>query len=303
MLMALTAPLTSTTVMATNGLPLLDPRGWGSSTYLLLIMGLLALNLVIPWPASGPIRFLGEVCLILPAGLFYFLVRGMADADPSRAMIHAEAIVAREEQLGIFVEPQLQAHIVDHPILVHLSNWVYVWGHWPVIIGAVIWLWTRHRESYPLYRNAVLISGAIGMVIFALYPVAPPRLVPDLGLVDTVTLQSRAYRLLQPPALANQYAAMPSLHFGWNLIVGIAIVRHAATPLGRLIGFLLPAAMFAAIVLTANHYILDGVFGGIVAMVGLAAALALSSSPLPQRRASLARSRRLRTIRSRSHGS
>jgi PAP2 superfamily len=114
------------------------------------------------------------------------------------------------------------------------------------------------------------------MVVFALYPAAPPRLVPNLGLVDTVTLRSHVYRVLQPPALADLYASMPSPHFGWNLLVGIAVVRHARTLLGRLVGVILPAAMFSAIVLTANRFIVDGVAGGCVGLAGLGVAVAFA---------------------------
>ena len=188
----------------------------------------------------------------------------------SVAFDHARDIVALERSLGIVVEPQLQGAIIDHPALVTLVNWVYVWAHWPVILGWVVWMWTHHRDAYPVYRNAVLISGAAGMVDFAHYPLAPPRLVPHLGLVDTIALRSNSYRVLQPPSLTNIYASMPSLHFGWNLLVGIAILRHARTILGRLFGILLPIAMFSAIILTANHYIVDGVASGAFALTALA---------------------------------
>jgi hypothetical protein len=90
-----------------------------------------------------------------------------------------------------------------------------------------------------------------------------------LGFEDTVTLRSHSYRVLQPSALTNPYAAMPSLHFGWNLLVGIAIARHARLALIRLLGVVMPALMLAAIVLTANHYILDGLAGGSLAVGSL----------------------------------
>jgi hypothetical protein len=248
----------------------LNPFNWSSSTYLIVIVVLLLLRVLVTWPEHGIGRFVEEVCLILPAGLLYFSVRGLERADMSVAFDHARDVVSLERSLGIFVEPRLQRAIIDHPALVNLVNWIYVWAHWPVILGWVVWMWTRHRGAYPIYRNAVLISGAAGMAVFALYPVAPPRLVPDLGLVDTIALRSNSYRVLQPPSLTNIYASMPSLHFGWNLLVGIAIFRHARTVLGRLFGILLPIAMFSAIVLTANHYILDGVTGGAFALTALA---------------------------------
>jgi hypothetical protein len=92
----------------------------------------------------------------------------------------------------------------------------------------MVWLATRHSDVFRRLRDAMMLSGAVGMVIFTTYPVAPPRLAnPDL--IDTVTESSESYRVLQPPAFVNQYAAMPSLHAGWDLLVGIAIVTAAST--------------------------------------------------------------------------
>jgi hypothetical protein len=120
----------------------------------------------------------------------------------------------------------------------------------------------------------MLVSGIIGVCIFVLFPVAPPRLA-ELGLVDTVTLHSHAYRVLQPPTFVNQYAAVPSLHVGWNLLIGIFIYRCASRPAVRALGILSPVAMTAAVVLTANHYLVDAVLGAVVALTGLAVAARL----------------------------
>ena len=81
-------------------------------------------------------------------------------------------------------------------------------------------------------RNAgwIMDAGVVGIIVFATFPVAPPRLL-DVGMVDTVTQQSHAYRVLQPPSLVNRYAAMPSFHAGWDLLMGMALVREGRTPL------------------------------------------------------------------------
>lgn len=257
----------------------LDPLRWGSGAYFALIAGLLLVRFLAPWPRSGPLLFLRELCLILPAGLFYFFVRGLVGSDTAEAIAHARQIVSLERSLGIFVEPRLQRAILDHTLLVNLANWIYVWAHWPVILTWVVWMWTRNRDAYPTYRNAVLLSGAAAMLVFAFYPVAPPRYLPDLGFLDTVTLRSHSYRALQPPALEDLYASLPSLHFGWDLLVGIAIARHARTMPGRLLGVVLPPAMFGAIVLTANHYLLDGFAGAAFALTGLVVSTALARRP------------------------
>jgi membrane-associated phospholipid phosphatase len=172
------------------------------------------------------------------------------------------------------VEAALQAPVTDFRTLETLANWVYIWGHWPVIIATLGWLAWRHSEVFLRMRDAMLISGALGMVIFVTYPVAPPRLA-GLGLVDTVTQSSNSYRVLQPPAFTNQYAAMPSLHSGWDLLVGIAIVTAASSVMLRTIGVLMPILMALAVVLTANHYLLDVVAGVTLVLIGHAGALAL----------------------------
>ena len=126
------------------------------------------------------------------------------------------------------MEGAVQAPVAASQTLATAANWIYVWGHWPVIVATMVWLVWRHRDGFRRLRDGMLVSGFLGMAVFVSYPVAPPRLA-DLGLVDTVTESSEAYRYLQPPAFVNQYAAMPSLHAGWDLLVGLAIVGAAAT--------------------------------------------------------------------------
>jgi membrane-associated phospholipid phosphatase len=232
-------------------------------------------------PAHQPMRgraFLGrarvfyrELLLVVGGVLLYFGGRGLTESDPAPALEHAHGLVALERALGLYWEPWLQGLVDGSHVLVTLANWVYIWGHWPVIVLTLGWLVVRHPGTYRRTRNAMAVSGAIGMVVFVLYPVAPPRLL-DLGLVDTVSVHSEAYRVLQPPAFTNLYAAMPSLHVGWNLLMGIAIVSVSRRRLLRALGYLLPASMVAAVVLTANHYVVDVVAGAAVASLGLAVA-------------------------------
>jgi len=202
-----------------------------------------------------------EVLLVGGFALLYFYVRGLMDAKETLAKAHAVDVIHFEQKLGIFVEPDIQQWFRNHVLLIDFFNSVYIYGHWPVLIGTLFWLVFRHRDEYPRYRNALVISGCIGVVIFATYPVAPPRMMTAYGFWDSVTARTNAYRVLQPPALTNPYAAIPSLHFGWNLLMGIAWVTNAETIIGRIFGWVVPVLMFMAIVITANHLIIDGVIG------------------------------------------
>lgn len=215
------------------------------------------------------LRQFGAVLL----GVFvYFRVRGLTSANPSVALDHANDVLAFEKTLSLDQERRLQIISTSHDWITNAANWVYIWGHWPVIIVVMVWLAMRHRTVFLRLRNAMFVSGAIGLVIFATYPVAPPRLTM-LGYIDTVTERSEAYRYLQPPAFVNPYAAMPSLHVGWDLLVGIAVATAAGSVLLRWIGCIMPVLMSIAVVLTANHYLVDGIAGAALALFGLGVAV------------------------------
>jgi membrane-associated phospholipid phosphatase len=216
----------------------------------------------------------GQAGLVLLGVLVYFGVRGMTQSSSAVARDHAHDIVDFERSLGIDVEAQLQDLVAPSETVQTFANWVYIWGHWPAIIATMTWLVWHHREVFLRLRDAMLVSGLLGMAVFVSYPVAPPRLA-GLGLVDTVSEQSRAYRVLQPPAFVNQYAAMPSLHSGWDLLVGMAIIAAASSVALKVVGFAMPVLMASAVVATANHYVVDVVAGVALVLVGHAVALVL----------------------------
>jgi membrane-associated phospholipid phosphatase len=224
---------------------------------------------------GSPMRLvLRELLIVASFVVVYFAVRGRTEGNVARADHNAREVLRAERWLHIDVERQVQDTVHDSHLLTTLVNWVYIWGHWPVIVATLLWLVLRHPTRYLLIRNAILISGAVGMVTFALYPVTPPRLL-RIGLVDTVTEYSTSYRVLQPAGFVNQYAAMPSLHMGWDLLMGIAIVVCARRWWVKGLGALLPLFMAWAVVATANHYVLDALVGTALVLLALLAATQL----------------------------
>ena len=205
--------------------------------------------------------------IVLPAYVLYQLVRGTVDGRTPEAFQRAAKLVDIEQALGIFWEAELQSLILTWDVAVRAVNTVYVWGHLPFIILVAIWLFTFHRQRYSLFRNAFLISGAIGLVLFWLLPTAPPRFLQYWGFVDTA-VETGSYYILQPPAFVNQYAAMPSLHFGWSLLAAAAIFANLRGRF-RYLALVLPVISLAGVVLTANHYFLDAAAGAAVALAGL----------------------------------
>ncbi len=209
-----------------------------------------------------------QIAFVGAAVLLYFVVRGLTQGSVGDAVDNGMALLRLEHRLGLDREAWAQDLILGRPVLVDLANWIYIWGHWPVIAATLLWLHHAHRRHYLLLRNAMFLSGAVGLVIFATFAVAPPRLL-DVGLTDTVAVHSTSYRVLQPPALVNKYAAMPSLHVGWNLLVGVTLFRVARRWPLRVFAVASPVLMAVAVVVTANHFVLDGVAGAALSLAGL----------------------------------
>jgi membrane-associated phospholipid phosphatase len=200
----------------------------------------------------------------------------MASSIPD-AYSRAFGIVELERRMGLLWEKDMQAWIMSSRHLVDLFNGIYVYVHFPAVILIGLWLFFFHRKRYVLFRNAFLISGAIGLIIFNFLPTAPPRLLPPVfGLIDTQLAFSAVNYDMQPAAFVNKYAAMPSLHVGWNLLLGLAVFWTSRNLLLRAFAVVMPIAMFLSTVVTGNHFIIDGLAGSLVALIGLALALALA---------------------------
>ncbi len=234
-----------------------------------------------------------EGAIIAIAFLLYFWVRGAVVDRPEAAYWNARDLIDLQRSLGFFWEDNVNDWIADRKFWAQLMNVVYFYLHFPLIILFGIWLYFYRRHQYTFVRDSFLASGAIALVIYWLYPVAPPRELPELaaqfdtaapayilGFFDTMEQYlGYAYDTQSTRAFVNPYAAMPSLHFGWDLLLGIAIIaafrRTSLAWLAVVIGVGLPLLQIVAITTTANHYLVDAVAGGIVAMAGLGIALAL----------------------------
>lgn len=210
-----------------------------------------------------------DLGLMISAYFCYAIVREMASDSPRDAMARAEDIVSIEKNLGFFWEAQIQGWIMSSETIVKLFNGFYTYGHFPVIFAVGLWLFVFHRPRYVTIRNAFLISGALSLAVFHLFPLAPPRLLPaHYGFVDTLTMFSDV-NYHSAGNFVNNYAAMPSLHIGWNLLLAIAIFTTIKNPAARAAAVAMPIMMSMTVVVTGNHYFLDIAGGVVVAMTGL----------------------------------
>src|SRR4030042_2493402 len=168
---------------------------------------------------------LWDMALIVVAFVLYYLVGGAGVERAGEATSRAIRLVELEKSLGLFWEGQMQAWVMSSEIAVRVFNGIYVWAHFPLVAAIGLWLFFFHRSPFIVFRNGFLHSGGIGLILFNLFPTAPPRLLFwGYGLIDTVAGSSPVNYDMQPAAFVNQYAAMPSLHFGWNLLLGLAII-------------------------------------------------------------------------------
>ena len=244
-------------------------------------------------------RDLLEAAIIAIAFLLYFWVRGAVVDRPEAAYWHARDVIDLQRSLGFFWEDDLNDWVTGREFWAQSMNVIYFYLHFPLIIAFGIWLYYYRRGQYTFVRDSFLASGAIALVVYWLYPVAPPRELPELasqfdpnapgyilGFFDTMEAYlGYAYDTQSTRTFVNPYAAMPSLHFGWDLLLGIAVINaFRRTPLiwlAALIGVALPVLQIFSITMTANHYLIDAVAGGIVAIAGLGLAYALKRRAYP----------------------
>jgi PAP2 superfamily len=220
-------------------------------------------------------RDAGELLLVALAFLLYFIVRANVVDRADLALANAREVIDAERALGIFAEPSWQQAILGSGLLVRFFNFVYFWLDFPLIAALGLSMYAFKRPQYTFTRDAILFSGAVALVCYNLLPVAPPRLVPETGLIDTLqSYNNLSYQAQSTEFFVNPYAAMPSLHVGWAVLVSIGVVT--AWPGNRLVLALAiahPIAQSASTVFTGNHFFLDAAGGLAAAALGLAFAV------------------------------
>lgn len=202
--------------------------------------------------------FVREVSIIAALYAVYAAGRFLASRDAGSAYDHARAVWAAERWLHLPSERWLQ-HVVLHSAdLVHAANLYYKYVHFPATGLTLLWLFWRHPARYIWTRNVLGTLTASALVLHLLYPLAPPRLA-GVRVVDTGHLFGESVYGPVGHGIADQFAAMPSLHAGWSTLVAVAVVRTLTTR-ARWLAVLHPVTTVFVITVTGNHYWLDSVF-------------------------------------------
>ncbi|MEV6110166.1 bifunctional glycosyltransferase 87/phosphatase PAP2 family protein [Streptomyces sp. NPDC051940] len=218
-----------------------------------------------------------ELLLIRVGYWLYSYVRSLAPDGRELAEGHGHQILSVERALGIDIEYGLNHQVADTAWLSASMDFYYATFHFLVPMTLLAWLYVTRPARYRVYRAALAFATLLGLVGFWAYPLAPPRLMPGLGYIDTRNgpqdFDDPSFGALT--GLTNQYAAMPSLHIGWSLWCALVLWRLSPYRWLRWAGFLYPLATAAVIMGTANHYLLDAVGGAAVVAAGFLAARAL----------------------------
>jgi hypothetical protein len=208
----------------------------------------------------------------------YEVVRGFGGEDFAAAAANTRDIVALERHLGVFVERGVQDSVAGLGGVPAILGLAYILLHFVGTTAAVLWVHRRRPDAYPVVRTTLVAATALALVGYLAYPAAPPRLA-DLGFADTVTEHTGLN--LSSDLLGSFYnpiAAVPSLHFGYALIVGVALAALARRRSVRIAGAAYPAVMLFVIVATGNHFLFDAAAGGLTVGLAFLAARWLTAS-------------------------
>jgi hypothetical protein len=235
--------------------------------------------------ASSPHRGSIEVATLVALYAVYELVRGQGHATVAAARAHTDWVVGLERHLHVFGERAVQQAADAVPGVPTLLGIAYIALHFLGTTAFLVWLYHRHRERFPIVRNTMIAATGIALTLYVVFPVAPPRLAA-LGFVDTVSHSAKvnlSSDLLG--SLYNPFAAVPSLHFGYALLVGVTIAALSRRQLVRAVALSYPLVMLLVIVATGNHFFFDAAAGALAIGAGYLIARRLDSARrVPQRR-------------------
>lgn len=218
-------------------------------------------------PPGGWLRLARELLVFCGIYWLYRIVRGVVVDRPDAALANAERIVDLERALRLYPEPALNAWAATHPVAGETATWLYLNAHFVVTTVALAWLYLRHHDRFGPVRNAFCVAMGLALVLYVLVPTAPPRLLPGAGYTDLV--QAKTGVPDAAAALYNPYAAIPSMHVAFALLLAVAwapLVRRRAA---RIAWTAYPLLVTAATVLTGNHFWVDAAAGAVVASAGL----------------------------------
>jgi len=212
------------------------------------------------------------IAMTLLFGIYKF-GRVLDNHDATTALSNGRKVLHWEHVIGLPSELSAQHAVLTAHWITQFANVYYAAVHFPATIAFLVWMFLRRPLIYPAVRRAMISMTTIGLVMHLMFPLAPPRMYTDLGFVDTARLYGPLNIYAGDPnhaTLINQYAAMPSLHVGWAMLVAAGLIASCRSK-WRWLWLLHPTITVIAVVGTANHYWIDGIIACLLlALVALA---------------------------------
>jgi len=225
---------------------------------------------------QGFIDVLRQIALFASAYYAYRFLRGVVDDGQGAAIAfqNARELISIEQTLGFFSERAIQDVTGGWSVTTDIASLIYINAQTSVVLGAIFYLYLFHNQRYYFVRNMMIVSMAIALVGYIVYPTAPPRFFfPEYGFRDTVSeFTGVSHSDVKVNALFNPYAAVPSMHCCFAIIIGGTLATLAKHRVTRVLWIAYPVVMAWVVVVTGNHWILDAVLGGATAAVSLFAA-------------------------------
>ncbi|HTA07924.1 MAG TPA: phosphatase PAP2 family protein [Streptosporangiaceae bacterium] len=213
--------------------------------------------------------FTQETALVIALFALWQYAGSFSVMGPGGALSRARWIWNFERAIHLPSETAIQRLFLPHPVLIQFFNLYYDVLHFPVLIATLIWLFVWHRGRYGRWRTTLAVFTGISLLV-QFIPVAPPRMLPGTGLVDTAVIYHQSVYSNATGFDPDQLSAMPSVHVGWAILVAIALITTAHSR-WRWLAVLYPAMTTLAVIVTANHFWLDGIAAAIILLLVLAA--------------------------------
>ena len=225
----------------------------------------------------GPLDLLLQLVLLAIAYWAWRHARGAVDGSMGISFSHARDLVSAERSVGLLIEPSVQHWAVDAGWPADVARWGYANLHFKGSCLMLAVLYFGYRGSYGFVRNTVFAAMAISVIGYALFPTAPPRFLPELGLDPSNSVTGNSPLLSSPgDSLFNPFAAVPSMHVGLSVILAWSLAMLVRPRALKVALSAYPLLMTYVVVASGNHFWLDAVFGLLTAALAVGAAMLLA---------------------------
>ncbi len=232
---------------------------------------------------QGFADLLRQIVLFCGAYWLYRLVRGQVDTRAGEAFENARMIVDAGRWMGLFVEPAVHAWTRGQGWLIDVSSWMYVNSHFAITTITLAFIYLRRNDRFYFVRNMFLVAMGIALVGYMAFPTAPPRFMPEWGFTDSVAAFTGVKAdSASADVLFNPFAAIPSMHVAFALMLGVAMARIVRRGWARALWLAYAPVVTFVVVATANHWWLDAFLGAVVALVSAVCAYGLFARVRPE---------------------